>query len=170
MSDQPSFPGVQLLGGGNYGIPSLTNISQPGMQLPGGLSLDQALDIGGDIWDWATGGGGDESSNGTAQAAPQGGVMNGCAIYTPITTSARHSCAPGYVVVTGPNGAKTCMLKEAARACGKWKPARKPPMSASDWRCLMKAARVQGKVDRLVKAANKVSGKARLVRKSRSSR
>lgn len=64
----------------------------------------------------------------------------------------RIKCPKGYVAVTDPqSGGRACMLKPLARAYGLWKPRRKPPISASDWRTLQVAERVQKKVARITK-------------------
>ncbi len=93
----------------------------------------------------------------------------GCAPVLPVAFTQRAVAPRGYVVVTDPaTGQKVAMLKSVARACRLWKAPRKPPIKASDWRCLMRAEATVKKLDRVVKAANKVSGKANLTRSRRS--
>ena len=152
-------------GGGSPTLPGLN-------QLPGGFSLDQVLDVGGDLWDWITGD--DESSNGSASngrvAAPATGgqTIGGCQVTVPVTQKTIMKAPRGYVVVTDPaTGRKVGMLKGVATKCGLWKAPRKPPIKASDWRCLMKADSVVKKLDRIVSASNRVVGKKRMTRSSR---
>tara|TARA_Y100000310_G_scaffold344410_2_gene457025 strand:+ start:296 stop:784 length:489 start_codon:yes stop_codon:yes gene_type:complete len=155
----------------NFTMPGQTpGFNQGGGNLPGGFSLDQVLDVGGDIWDFFTGGDDPASSNGTSTvtAAPSPSNAAGCAIVMPIQTTQRAKCARGYVAVNHPQHGRVCMLKEAARSCGLYKAPAKPPIKASDWRCLRKSASVVKKVDRIAKMANTITGKANLSRTRRS--
>tara|TARA_Y100000310_G_C20526434_1_gene736288 strand:- start:26 stop:544 length:519 start_codon:yes stop_codon:yes gene_type:complete len=69
---------------------------------------------------------------------------------------------PGYVIVNC-NGVKTAMLKPVARSLGKWKPRRKPPIKASDWRCLMKA-------DATIRKLKNVTKRAGVIQRARGKR
>jgi hypothetical protein len=113
--------------------------------------------------------GGDEETEAPAQTQQPAAGQPGCAITVPVQVKSRAACPPGYVVVHPPGQGKQCMLKSAARACGLWKPAAKPPIKASDWRCLRKASSVVKKMDRIAKMTNEVTGKAPL-RRVRSKR
>ena len=95
--------------------------------------------------------------------------LGGCQIEVPVQVASRASCPPGYVVVQKPGQGKSCMLKSVAISCHLWKAPRKPPIKASDWRCLMKAGSVINKLDRVVATSNKITGKASL-RRTRASR
>lgn len=118
-------------------------------------------------------GGDDEAEAVEAAEAPvstgAGQTMGGCQITVPVQVQQRAKCPPGYVVVHPPGQGKQCMLKSAARACGLWKAPAKPPIKASDWRCLRKANSVVKKMDRIAKMTNEVTGKAPL-RRVRSKR
>ena len=93
------------------------------------------------------------------------GSLMGCEVTVPIQQRSRAYVPAGYVVVNNPKtGQKIGMLKKVARSCGLWKPSRKPPIKASDWRCLMKADSVIKKLDRVVGAANNITGKPRFSR------
>ena len=98
-------------------------------------------------------------------------TASGCPpVVVPIRVIPRAQVPRGYVVVIDPaTNQKVGMLKSVARHCKLWKPARKPPISASDWRCLQKANSTVKKLDRVVKMSNKITGKASLTR-SRSKR
>jgi hypothetical protein len=103
--------------------------------------------------------GGGSVSNGTRN-------VQGCPpVVVPIRVIARAQVPRGYVVVIDPaTNQKVGMLKSVAKNCKLWKPARKPPISASDWRCLQKANSTVKKLDRVVKMSNKITGKASLTR------
>ena len=92
--------------------------------------------------------------------------VQGCPpVVVPVRVINRAQVPRGYVVVIDPaTNKKVGMLKSVARNCGLWKPARKPPISASDWRCLQKANSTVKKLDRVVKMSNKITGKASLTR------
>ena len=75
--------------------------------------------------------------------------------YTPVAKPPR-----GYVLVDY-DGQELFMLKGCARDLGLWKPRRKPPISASDYRTLMKASATAKKIDRISKMADRVTGKKR---------
>lgn len=110
----------------------------------------------------------------TPVAATNGGGYPGCKITLPASTRTRYYAPPGYVIVRPPGangapGAPVAMLKRVAISCGLWKAAKKPPISAKDWTSLRKAASVTRKLDRVVKTANAVTGKADLRRVRRSS-
>ncbi len=171
MADNPfNFIGGQA----PFGRPTVPNLSTPdGQPILGGFTLDQGLDVAGDIWDWITGDSNgttqtvEPSSNGRARPAASG---VGCPITLAPTPTQRMTCAPGYVLVKHPTQGKVCMLKEAARSCGLWKAPRKPPIKASDMRCLSKATSVIRKMDRIAKMTNKITGKANLTRTRSKSR
>ena len=65
---------------------------------------------------------------------------------------------PGYVIVECPKGSgnKVAMLKAVARSMGYWKPRRKPPIKAGDYRALMRSEATIKKLKRVVKAAGVV--------------
>lgn len=93
------------------------------------------------------------------------GMVDGCPQTLPVTYTQRAVAPRGYVVVIDPqSGEKVSMNKKVARACGLWKPARKPPIKASDYRCLTRANAVVKKLDRVVKMSNQVTGKNKLTR------
>ena len=69
---------------------------------------------------------------------------------------------PGYVIVNC-GGQKVAMLKPVARSLGKWKPRRKPPIKASDWRCLMKA-------DSTIRKLKTVTKRAGVIQRARGKR
>jgi hypothetical protein len=104
------------------------------------------------------------ASGGNAQA-----VAQACQPVLPVQVVSRAQCPKGYVVVEPPGQGKQCMLKALAVKCGLYKNPAKPPIKASDWRCLKKAASVTRKLDRVVKMSNQVTGKADL-RRVRSKR
>lgn len=126
--------------------------------IPGGSALDNAFDWG-DLGDWIPGIGDDDP----VQAPPSGnGVLGpGCNIQLVVPGKVRpvHTCPPGYVTVQNSNGVKSCMLKPHARMCGLWKPKRKPPISASDYRTIRRAASAQKRLSRVVKMADKATGR-----------
>tara|TARA_Y100000310_G_C20686271_1_gene819238 strand:- start:1597 stop:2112 length:516 start_codon:yes stop_codon:yes gene_type:complete len=138
--------------------------------IPGGDFIDNLLGIGGDadaaqsIFPQAPIAGG-PSSNGTVAPTANGNTIGGCQVTVPVTQKTIHKAPRGYVVVTDPaTGRKVGMLKGVASKCGLWKAPRKPPIKASDWRCLMRAEAVTKKLDRVVAASNKVVGKRRMTR------
>lgn len=169
MPDNPLF----LQGRGQYN-PERRVVAIPGL---GEISYEDVKDFVG----WAgglLGGDDDGGGNNLAPAPPPipangggggGGMYAGCQIQLPVQVVSRAYCPPGYVVVQPPGQGKQCMLKAVARSCGLWKPARKPPIKASDWRCLMRADATVKKLDRVAKIANRVSGKAPLTRTRRKS-
>jgi len=69
----------------------------------------------------------------------------------------RMKCAKGYVAVrcrgAGGEVIEACMMKPVARAMGLWKPRRKPPISATDYRALGKAERTVKKLTNIAKRA-----------------
>jgi hypothetical protein len=69
---------------------------------------------------------------------------------------ARATAPKGYVIVTLDDGQKVAMLREIARKHGYWKPARKPPITASEYRQLQTAGRVENKIKRLAQRAGQV--------------
>jgi hypothetical protein len=130
-----------------------------------------------DLFGPSDGGGGSAlvgaSQTGTIPTArASNGVASGpgCPpVVVPVEVTRRAKVPRGYVVVVDPQTKqKVGMLKAVARHCKLWKPARKPPISASDWRCLQKANMTVKKLDRVVKMSNKVTGKASLTRSRRS--
>ena len=67
-------------------------------------------------------------------------------------------CPPGYVAVTigfqrDGTPRRACMLKGPAQRAGLWKPRRKPPISAGDWRKLKVADRVKKKARKIAETA-----------------
>jgi len=127
-----------------------------------------ASNFGDDVLDWL-GIGDDSSSTATPTTTPTNAGMPGCPPTVPVQVTQRAKCPPGYVVVHPAGQGKQCMIKSVARACGLWKPSAKPPIKASDWRCLRKANSVVKKMDRIAKMSNEVTGKAPL-RRVRSKR
>jgi hypothetical protein len=100
---------------------------------------------------------------------PAANAAMGCAITAPVTQVSRFRAPRGYVVVYpddphGRTGTPVAMLKGVAKTCGLWKQPAKPPIKASDWRCLRRANTVVNKLDRIAKLANNVTGKADLRR------
>lgn len=85
-------------------------------------------------------------------AVTSGDPLNRPTIVQPSLTT-RHLAPPGYVIVDY-NGQKVGMLKEVARKAGLWKPQRKPPISAGDWRKLQVADRVRNKAFNIAKKAD----------------
>lgn len=124
---------------------------------PGGGPPGQSM------WPW------DDAPPVTGGNGQQQQLLGGCQIEVPVQVASRASCPPGYVVVQKPGQGKSCMLKSVAISCHLWKAPRKPPIKASDWRCLMKAGSVINKLDRVVATSNKITGKASLKR-TRASR
>ena len=97
--------------------------------------------------DWAYGGA-------VAKNLPACGVAN---VMMQPEYEQRMKCAPGYVAVrcrgAGGEIIEACMLKGVARVMGLWKPRRKPPISASDYRALGKAERTVKKLTNIAKRA-----------------
>ena len=85
-------------------------------------------------------------------------------LYAPVTYEQRAVAPPGMVVVTNRDGSKIAMEKQAAIRCKKYSRPSKPPIKASDWRCLRRAAAVNRRIDSVVKIANSVTGKNKLRR------
>lgn len=115
------------------------------------------------------------NGNGPAVQPGGGGPMDGAhahgkgccptQLYAQVQATQRRSCPRGYVLVNHPStGQAACMLRGEAVKCGLWRAARKPPIKASDYRCLMKSASVIKKMDRIVAATNKITGKNRMSR------
>lgn len=136
------------------------------------------------LFDWATGG-----SNGAATAPPMGdtgglGIPRGPdgGMQMPwsdprIPRDLRqwalddkylktyYRAPKGYVVVRDQSGRPYALKKEIARQMGWWKPAKKPPISVSDWQAFKKAERVAKKLkkianSRFVKPTTRRSTKA----------
>jgi hypothetical protein len=87
---------------------------------------------------------------GIGGADPENIPQNGEACFelpisTPGEVTGRMKCPDGYVSVACGEG-KICMLKPVARALGKWKSRRKPPISATQWRQFRTATRVEQKL------------------------
>jgi len=110
---------------------------------------------------------GNGRQNGTAGTG--GKTVAGCAVTLPVQVTQRAVCPPGYVVVQPAGQGKQCMLKSVAISCHLYKSPAKPPIKASDWRCLKRSAAVVRRLDTIAKTANRVTGKANLSR-SRSKR
>ena len=87
---------------------------------------------------------------------PTNGQASGDCFELPTTVPAqiegRVVCPTGYVSVKC-GDQKVCMLKPVARALGKWKARRKPPISAADWRRFKTAQRVENKLLGIAKDA-----------------
>lgn len=102
------------------------------------------------------GGGRGGSKKTTAMLAQAGALPLTLPVeYTPVAKPPR-----GYVLVDY-DGQEMFMLKGCARDLGLWKARRKPPISASDYRTLMRAATTAKKIDRITKMADRVTGKKR---------
>lgn len=71
------------------------------------------------------------------------------------TYEMRATAPRGYVIVEH-NGQKVAMEKGRARQCGKWKPAKKPPITAAEYRQLQTAVRVEKKIKGLATKAGQV--------------
>jgi hypothetical protein len=117
-------------------------------------------------------GGDNGGANGVTRFPTDTRTSQGCPpVVVPVEVVERAKVPRGYVVVIDPQTKqKVGMLKAVARHCKLWKPARKPPISASDWRCLQKANSTVKKLDRVVKMSNRVTGKTNLTRTRRTSR
>jgi len=120
-------------------------------------------------WDEWWGTNGTAATNGTASTTNGGRTVAGCAVTLPVQVTQRAVCPPGYVVVQPAGQGKQCMLKSVAISCHLYKSPAKPPIKASDWRCLKRSAAVVRRLDTIAKTANRVTGKANLSR-SRSKR
>lgn len=148
-----------------------------------GLDIEDIFDFGRDVIDFFGGGDAPGITPGRLPAATPpasqrlptttgiASTQAGCPpVVVPVEIIGRAKVPRGYVVVVDPRTKqKVGMLKAVARHCKLWKPARKPPISASDWRCLQKANMTVKKLDRVVKMSNKVTGKASLTRSRRKS-
>lgn len=124
-------------------------------------------EIGQDVLDWVLGGddAGTPSSNGQAKlgAVPAAG---GCEIYVQPMSASTTKCPKGYVAVEV-DGAKVCMLKEAAVSCGKWSPRPKPLVSGYEMRALRRAGSAIRKIDTAGRLANRIQGLPKNARKPR---
>lgn len=120
--------------------------------IPGG-AVGQGL-AGGLKWPW-------ENGNGNGAVTRNGMCPP---LYAPVTYEQRAVAPPGMVVVTNRDGSKIAMEKQAAIRCKKYSRPSKPPIKASDWRCLRRAAAVNRRIDSVVKIANSVTGKNKLRR------
>ena len=100
---------------------------------------------------------------GTGTCGPPGGPV----VVAPMVGQ-RLIAPPGYRIVECPKGSgrKVAMREETARAYGYIRARRKPPISVKDWRSLMAAERTAKKIDKVVQASNRVTGKARYRRSS----
>ncbi len=142
-----------------------------------GLDLGDVIDFGRGVIDFF-GGGGQEGILAqqlhefpdVATPGQNGAAVAGCPpVVVPVEMIARAKVPRGYVVVIDPKTKqKIGMIKVLAQKCKLWKPARKPPISASDWRCLQRANMTVKKLDRVVKMSNKITGKASLTRTRKS--
>jgi len=63
----------------------------------------------------------------------------------------------GYVVVRDANGKPYPLLKKAAQIAGLWKPAKRPPISVSDWSALKKSSSVIKKLTKVTKRAESIA-------------
>lgn len=102
-------------------------------------------------------------------AGVPGGAVPGCQVTLPAVSTTRFKAPRGYVIVypddpSGRTGTPVAMLKSVAKSCKLWREPAKPPIKASDWRCLRKSASVIRKVDRVAQTANQITGKASLTR------
>jgi len=98
-----------------------------------------------------------------------GQTIGGCQVTLPVQVKQRFAAPRGYVVVypddpSGRTGQPIAMLKEVAKKCKLWHQPARPPIKASDWRCLKKANSVVNKLDTVAKMANRVTGRADLRR------
>ena len=148
--------------------------TQPGTE---GFDWGQgAADVGNWLLDWW---GGDDAANGAANGGNGNGNGVGaetiqgmgkgqvvpCGLYAPVVMKQRATTRPGYVVVRNPQTkAVVGMEKRAAIRCGLYHPAKKPPITASQYGTLRKARAVSRKVDSLVKMSNELTGKAKFTR------
>lgn len=64
-----------------------------------------------------------------------------------------NTAPPGWVVVDVPGHGKKAVRKEVARCLGLWKSRSKPPISASDWKKLKTAKRVENKAKKIAQTA-----------------
>jgi len=89
---------------------------------------------------------------------PPGSCPTPMSVVVQPTLRAVADAPPGYVIVECPkkSGNKVAMLKSVARSMGYWKPRRKPPIKASDYRALMRSEATIKKLKRVVKAAKVV--------------
>ena len=81
-----------------------------------------------------------------------GGIGTPALVMQPQVTT-RYVAPPGYVIVRRrmPDGSEAiaAVEKNYARKMGLWRPRRKPPISAKEWRQFKTAARVQRKLERI---------------------
>lgn len=93
--------------------------------------------------------------------------VGGCAITVPVRVTQRAVCPTGYVVVQPAGEGKQCMLKPVAIKLGYYKQPAKPPIKASDWRCLKRSGAVIRRMDSIARQANAITGKGNLSRRKR---
>ena len=103
--------------------------------------------------------------------AASNGKAGTCNIYAQPQQKSVMRCPPGYVAVDMDNDGinDTCMMKEVAVACKKWKRRPKPLLTAADRTTLRKAQTVMNRVTDVVSRTNEIQGKARYVRQKRNS-
>lgn len=91
------------------------------------------------------------SGNGTSM------MLNGCLpgqVVVQPGVETRLKAPKGFVIVDMPDGSgKKAVEKTLARKCGLWKPAPKPPITASEWKTLKKADRVKKKAKKIAQTA-----------------
>lgn len=142
--------------GGNQVIPRVgTGAVRAGVgrAVAGGVATGGAI-VGGEAL--LTGGGGGPGMPGSDAQ----GYVDGMPIYVGLMSEQRLRAPRGYVVVTDPvSGQKYGMLRKAAVGAGLWKPRRKPPISAAEWRQLQRAGRTADKAIKVTAVAAKVRGK-----------
>lgn len=97
------------------------------------------------------------SGNGTSM------MLNGCLpgqVVMQPGVETRLKAPKGFVIVDMPDGSgKKAVEKTLARKCGLWKPAPKPPITASEWKTLKKADRVKKKAKKIAQTAEWKVGK-----------
>ena len=142
----PSIVNTGVAGGGTWQQASMTTTGPPGA-----LSTTDFSDVmtpwqGPTRPGWPT-----ATQRGRAPAMAQGGMPQ--VAVEPVYVG-RATCPPGYVTVTDPaSGAKACVLKEVARKYFGYRPRRRPPISAGDWRKLQVSARVEKKAKEIAQKA-----------------
>jgi hypothetical protein len=151
---------------------------------PGDFCVELPFGLGevctSDVLDWVFNGGdgnGDKpkipNGNGVVKPPkpiqPGNGQVHGCPQTVALQMEQRAKCPPGYVAVdsNGDGVNDVCMQKASARACGLWKPARKPPISASQYRTLKTANSVAKKVKRIAIETEKTCRGSIMPRRSR---
>lgn len=137
----PALPGVPSFFPDFPGIPDLGDVEQffrgGDPRKPGGiLNFGQPMN----------------GRNGTTFGSQ--GLLPNSIVVEPMQT-VRNKAPKGYVIVDMPDGSgKKAVLKSVARSLGLWKPAKKPPISASEWNKLKTADRVRKKAKKIAMTAD----------------